>query len=349
LKRFLIVRLGSLGDVVHAIPAAAALRRAHGDAAIDWLVDPKYVELLEMVAGLDRIIPLDPRAGARGLLSTISALRRARYDAVVDLQGLLKSAVLARAAGAHRTIGLPRAHLREPLAALLYGETPDPGRHPHVIYKGLALMRSVGVVDDRITFPLNVPATPAAGVVAAQAGAGGYVLINPGAAWPNKRWPPDRFGALAAAMRERFAVTSVVLFGPGEESLGLSVAAASRGAAVPAPPTTITDIAAIAKSARLMVSGDTGPLHIAAAVGTPIVALFGPTRTERNGPWAPSDLTISRFDGCQCHYDRQCRRATPCIDDIHIDEVMTAVERRVAPASPERGSDLSSHGGGARR
>jgi len=328
--RFLIVRLGSLGDVVHAIPAVAALRRAHPDAAIDWLVDPRYVELVTLVVGVDRAIPLDPRAGVMQLVGAVRTLRAARYDAVIDLQGLIKSATLSRATGARRRIGLPRGHLREPLAVRFYSETPDPGRDPHVIRKGLALVRAAGARDDRITFPLTVPVTPAAQTVTAQAGADGYAIINPGAAWPNKRWPADRFGALAAAMRDRIGVASIVLWGPGEEPLATSVVAVSRGAATMAPHTTITDIAAIARSARLIVSGDTGPLHIAAAVGTPAIGLFGPTLAARNGPWAEADITISRYDTCPCHYERRCRRAAPCIDDISLDDVLAAVERRIA-------------------
>lgn len=328
--RFLIVRLGSLGDVVHAIPAVASLRRAHPNATIDWLVDPRYVELVNLVVGVDRAIPLDPRAGLIQLAGAVRRLRAARYDAVVDLQGLIKSATLARAAGALRRIGLPKGHLREPLAVHFYTETPDPGRDPHVIRKGLALVRAVGATDDRITFPLTVPVTPAAHDVATQADADGYAIVNPGAAWPNKRWPSDRFGALAAAMRDRIGVASIVLWGPSEESLAQSVVAASRGAASMAPRTTITDIASIARSARLIVSGDTGPLHIAAAVGTPAIGLFGPTLAARNGPWAEADITIARYDSCPCHYERRCRKTIPCIDDISLDEVLAAVERRVA-------------------
>lgn len=344
--RFLIVRLGSLGDVVHAIPAAAALRRAHPGAGIDWVVDPKYVELLQIVPGLDRIVPLDPRAGVSALLGTIRYLRRERYEAALDLQGLIKSAVLTRAVGAQRTIGFPKAHLREPLAAMFYRERPDPGPDPHVIHKGLALVRSVGVTDLRVEFPLRVPETDAARAATSYAGPGGYAVINPGAAWPNKRWPPDRFGALAASIRDRMGLTSVVLWGPGEAPLADAVVAASRGAAVRAPETMIVDIASIAKGARLMVSGDTGPLHIGGAVGVPIVALFGPTRVERNGPWADADVTLSQFAQCECHYERRCRRRTPCINDIAVDDVIAACERRLELASPKREADFSPRGGG---
>jgi len=339
--RFLIVRLGSLGDVIHAIPAVAALKHRYPGGTIDWVVDPRYADLVRLVTVVGSVYPFDPR----GALSALTAWRRLRaarvgaqgrtgsgheYDAVIDLQGLLKSAVLARSVGARRTIGFSRRHLREPMARFFYSETVDPGDAAHVIQKGIGLMRAVGVDDPSIAFPVAVPRSNAADAVAARVGSSGYVLINPGAAWPNKRWPPERFGALAAAIRERRGLRSVVLWGPGEEAAASAVVAASGGAAEQAPATSITDILAIAKGASLMVSGDTGPLHIAGAVGTPIVALFGPTRAERNGPWSPADISISRIDQCVCHYERRCRRAQPCIDDISVDDVVAAVERRVA-------------------
>ena len=324
------MRLGSLGDVIHAIPAAAALRARYPGARIDWLVDPHYVPVLRLVEGLDGAIAIDPRGAFGESFGTIRKLRRAKYDAVVDLQGLLKSAALARAVGARRVIGFPREHLREPLARIFYREAPDPGRDPHVVRKNLMLMRALGVDDLAVTFPLKLPRTVTGDTVAAGFGAEGYAVINPGAAWPNKRWPPQRFGVLAAEIRERIGVRSLVLWGPGEEDIASLVVGASRGAADLAPKTNVIDLFAIARRARLMVSGDTGPLHIAAAVGTPVVALFGPTFAERNGPWDRGDITISRAARCFCHYQRKCRLLQPCIDDIGIDEVVSAAEYRVA-------------------
>ena len=329
-ESFLLVRLGSLGDVIHAIPAVAALRAKYPRARIDWLVDPRYTSVLQLVEGLNAAIPIDPRGSAGRLLRTIGQLRRARYDAAVDLQGLLKSAVLARSAGAHRVIGFPRAHLREPMARVWYTETPDPGRDPHVIRKNLMLIRALGVEDLQIAFPLKMPRTVTGDMAASGFGSSGYAVINPGAAWPNKRWPPQRFGALAVQIRERIGVRSLVLWGPGEEDIASLVVGASRGAAELAPQTTIVDVFAITRRAKLMVSGDTGPLHIAAAVGTPVVALFGPTFAERNGPWARADITISRAPRCFCHYERKCRLLQPCIEDIGVDEVVAAAEYRVA-------------------
>jgi heptosyltransferase I len=333
LRSFLIVRIGSLGDVVHAIPFAAALRNHFPQARIDWLVDPRYVELLDLVPVIDHRFPADTRVlfgsgGQHGLLSTVGDLRRAHYDVAFDLQGLLKSAIVARAAGARRVAGFSKAHLREPLARLFYGDRIDPGAVSHVIDKNLALLSVVGVQDRRVRFPITLPASAMVeGVVARHPQ--GFVLINPGAAWPNKRWPPDRFGAVAAAIRLHHGLRSLVVWGPGEESLAQDVVGASFDAAEIAPATTIQELAGLARTARLMVSGDTGPMHIAAAVGTPLVTLFGPTRPERNGPWSAHDIALSRVDRCVCVYERTCRRDVPCINDIPVADVIDAVARRL--------------------
>ena len=332
--RLLLVRLGALGDVVHAIPAAAALRAAHQDARIDWVTDPKYLPLLDLVDGIDARIGLDTRAmnGDAGLLGTVRALRRTGYDAVLDLQGLIKSATVARLTGAVRRIGFARADLREPAAAAFYTETHAVSDVPHVVRKNLVLAASLGASPSTIRFPLRLPDTPAIAAFVAAIGSA-FVVLNPGAAWPNKRWPPARFGELAQAIRAQLGLASVVLWGPGDESLADGVVTSSDGAAVLAPPTDLPSIATLCRAARLVVSGDTGPLHIAGAVGTPTVSLFGPTRWERNGPWSEDDQVVSRLDRCSCVYERTCRLAAPCIEGIGVDEVLRAVEARLRKAT----------------
>src|SRR5438046_1574666 len=164
------------------------------------------------------------------------------------------------------------------------------------------------------------------------AAGGRYALLNPGAAWPNKRWPPPRLAALAIALRDRRNLKSVVLWGPGEFELAQTVVATAAGAAILSPQTSIADVVALARGAAVMVSGDTGPTHIASAVGTPLVGIYGPTRPERNGPWLPDDETVSRAAICECHHLRACRRDRMCLLDIDVEEVLAAAERRLAAA-----------------
>ena len=327
--RFLIVRLGSLGDIIHTIPAVAALRAALPSAQIDWLVDPRYMELVQLVTAVTHAVPIDPRAGMIRLFATLSELRKRKYKVAIDFQGLIKSATITRFAGAERALGFPQAHLREQAARAFYTDAPETIRARHVVFKNLELVAALGIETGEPAFPLNVPRTAAVEEVETRFGGAPFALINPGAAWPNKRWPPDRYGRVAAAIRERFGWPSLVLWGPKEQPQAAAVVDASGGAAVLAPHTSIVDLFGIAKAARIVISGDTGPLHIAGAVGTPLVALFGPTYADRNGPWSANDVVVARTDRCQCLYQRECTRGAPCIDEIPIDEAVSAVVRRV--------------------
>jgi lipopolysaccharide heptosyltransferase I len=333
LDRFLIVRLGALGDIIHALPVAAALREAFPAARIDWLVSERHRAILDHVPVIDRRVVLDRAREARSsraagftswraVAQAIAELRQADYDVAFDLQGLLKSSILARSSGARRVVGFSVRHLRERWAQLFYTETIEPPSGVHVVDKNLALLAAVGLRDLPKRFPLGV-------------GAGGtsddaFALINPGAGWPNKRWPPEWFGAIADRLRADHGLASVVLWGPGEEALARTVVESSRGAARLAPPTGIGDMIVLARAASLLVSGDTGPLQIAAAVGTPIVGIYGPTSPARNGPWNPADVCVSRFDACHCHHRRRCRLPVCCLLDISVEEVCAAIDRRLA-------------------
>lgn len=343
IRRLLIVKLGALGDVVHAIPVAAALRRTFPSARIDWLVSARHRGILDLVPALDRRLAISDRADAgrgTGMLQSIRELRREGYDVAIDLQGLLKSAVLARGSGARRVIGFSAAYARERLAPLFYTEAFDPGRggmyHPddtsHVVRTNLEVLEPLGVRVSAPEFPIEPVESAVATDVARRTG-GRFVLVNPGAAWPNKRWPAARFGAVAAALQRARGLMSVVLWGPGDQPLAEDVVAGSGGSAMLAPPTSIADLVALARAAALMISGDTGPAHIASAVGTPIVGIYGPTRPSRNGPLAPDDVTVSRDAVCQCHHLRRCRAARMCLLDIEVDEVLAAVDLRLSRES----------------
>jgi heptosyltransferase-1 len=326
----LIVRLGALGDVVHAVPAAAALRRAYPAAQIDWLVEARHRTIVDLATAVDRTVVLE-RPTWDGWMAVIHQLRRTAYDMAIDLQGLMKSAILARASGAARVVGFSIWHLREKAARPFYTTTEEP-ETTHVIRKNLQLLRAVGVNDETIAFPLSSVASAALDRVRQQISDKPFALINAGAAWPNKRWPPDRFGELAAFLADACGLAPFVLWGPGEEQLAHEVVASSSGAARLTAATTIADLVGLVRAATVVVSGDTGPLHIATAVGTPTVGLFGPTDPARNGPWSADDVIVSAYDRCGCHYDRRCHQQRWCLADLTTSEVCAAVQQRLSSA-----------------
>ena len=331
MNAILIVRLGSLGDIIHAIPAAAAMRRSYPDIRMDWLVDVRHRDLLELVPVINRSIAVQTSAPG-SVVDVVRDLRRGRYDAAIDLQGLLKSAVLARMSGARRVIGFPAPLLRERAARAFYTESAGEAA-AHVIEKNLSMLKAVGIRLPDVEFALDDRHPEIANAARAGLGLGPgdrFAIINPGAAWRNKRWPPVYFAEVARALSAHHALRSIVLWGPGEEQLAHDVVTASDGSAAVSPPTTIAQLVSLTKAAALMISGDTGPMHVATAVGTPLVGIFGPTDPHRNGPWAEDDRSASRFHACSCHYQRDCRVPGWCLLDISPREIMRLVEQRLA-------------------
>jgi heptosyltransferase I len=355
--KILIVRLSALGDIVHALPVLAAINKAIPAAAVDWLVEENYASILSIASGLRRRVIVRAKrsfetadaisfGGVLGYWQAAAFLRTQGYDVALDLQGLIKSAVWARASFADRIIGFDAPNLREPQAAALYSQTVTPASGQqasgpsgqqairpsgqHVIQKNLSILSALQIKTDSLELPLAPHASvETTAAIETAGGSSKYAVLNPGAAWPNKRWPPERFGALAAALRDRTGLRSLITWGPSERELANAVVSASEGAATAAPATSVSDLAVLMREAALVVSGDTGPLHIAAAMGTPLVGLYGPTWPERNGPWDPKDVVISRANVCVCHHKRQCLRGAPCINEISLDEVIRASQDRL--------------------
>lgn len=330
--RALIVRLSAIGDVVHTLPALSALR-GHG-WEVGWAVEPAARLLLEGHPLLDHVVPIPGARGFRpGPARTAAAALRARgYDAALDFQGLWKSALWARVSGARRVIGWSRRWRREPLSAVLAGEHVElPPAAVHVIDENLALLRPLGIeaMGSR-DFALPRPPADVEAVDRGLAGTGvaadDLVILNPGGGWPEKLWPAESFGALARGLRER-GLRALVSWGPGEEPLADRIAAASGGAAVRCFPTTLGSFVELARRARLVVAADTGPLHLACAVGTPVVALFGPTDPARNGPFAPEDVVL-RTPSPGGAGDR-FRVPSADMREIAVDQVLDAALRRL--------------------
>lgn len=314
--RLLVVRLGAMGDILHALPAVTALRQAHPGWQIDWVVEPAWAPLLAANSGagtqgergpiqplVDNIHPAAVKAWARSPLSgktlnEISHLRRGLrtggYDAVLDFQGAIRSAMIGRMAGCRRVIG--EAVPREPAAKWLFTERVET-RGVHVIEQDVEVASAVAGDALQPLLPL-LPVDPEAevwcdallgvkqGTVSRRSSdypVQPVALLNPGAGWGAKRWPPERYAAVACGLAERgFRV--VVNAGPGEEELAEEIRTQSSGTALPAT-CSLNQLIALTRRVSLAIAGDTGPLHLACALGKPVVGIFGPTDPARNGPF----------------------------------------------------------------
>lgn len=337
----LIVKLSSIGDVVHALPAAAALRREVPAARITWVVERSAAVVLRDSPAIDRLIEIDTRSWRRSLLrrstqralvDRLGVLRSVPIDAALDMQGLLKSGLVARASGAARRIGFATDALREPASRAFLTEQVEVDDTDHVIEKNLDLVRHLGVEGrGAYEFPIAVPEA-LDHALAGRLPDEPFAILNPGGGWWTKLWPAERFGALAERIRERHGLVSLVTFGPGEEQLASRVVEASPSGAARAFTCSLLELVALSRRARLFVGGDTGPLHLAAAAGAPIVGLYGPTSPLRNGPFDPRDRTVGRTElACR----RDCYRRTcdhwECME-IPVETVQRAVDARLQTA-----------------
>jgi lipopolysaccharide heptosyltransferase I len=294
----LVIRLSAFGDVIHTIPAVVALRDALPETEIAWAVEPAYAELVEIVAKVKTIrVSLK-----KWSLSRIAAARRnvRGFGTAIDFQGLIKSSLIARASGARQRYGFARDVIREKPASWFVNRPVaiEPGRH--VVEWNLELARAVA---PSIAGVPHVDFAPFMEDGGRDARAPRVVLL-PGAGRPEKQWPVDRFAELA----RRIGSDALVAWGPGEESLARAI-----GAEV-APATNFRELAYLLGRARLVIGADTGPLHLAAALGTPVIGLYGPTNPARNGPYGQLDRVVETFS------------TTKAMQSISVDDVMPLLQ-----------------------
>jgi heptosyltransferase-1 len=348
--KILFVKLGSIGDVVHTLPALAAVRRAVPGAEISWAVERGAAEILRDNHFLKTLIEMDTRGLRRWPMSgeTLAATRRqlrrlraSPFDLALDFQGLIKSAFVARLSGARRRVGFARASLREPASRFLLTELVEVPAHTHVIRKNLALAAGalgLELPTDADSFEFPIAVSPEhereAEDVVQQIGQR-FIILNPGGGWPTKLWDAGRFGALADAVWDEFGMRSVVTYGPGESELAERVAAASRSGAAFAASPSLKGFLALARRAAVYVGGDTGPTHLAVAAGTPVVGLFGPTEWWRNGSPREADVCVERTDiGCRTDCHRRACSNWICME-IEVGRVFEAVAGRLRRAATE--------------
>jgi heptosyltransferase I len=331
-SRLLIVRLSSMGDVIHTLPAAQALRAAFPSSTIGWLIEERWAELLcapgTPLRGprsaqrplVDWVHTVNLVGWRRSLFSlhtvqnvarTWNDVRAAHYDVAIDLQGAMRSALLARRSGARVIYGA--AQSRESPASLWYTRQAFT-RGLHVIEQNLsiaeAVMENEAVAKIKMKAPrADFPRDPAAevriGQRLAEKNISDFAILNPGAGWGAKRWPAERYGQVARELAS-LGLRTILNYGPGEQELAQTAQSVSCGTAE-SMSCTITELIALTRRARLFIGGDTGPLHLAAALGIPVVAIFGPTDPARNGPYATRSIVLRNPSSATTH----ARRSQP--------------------------------------
>ena len=338
IQRLLIVRLSAMGDIIHTMPAAAALRKAFPNATIGWVIEERWAELLSAEGTghsgprsplADKIYPVNLTGWGSSLLSPhtwqeiggkLKSLHADHYDVAVDFQGAVRSAVIARWSGAAVVYGV--AQPRENAASMWYTRQVMAGG-THIIEQNLSLASALighAVSVPQVQFPCDPEVEDEVGRDLDDRKVGPFAILNPGAGWGAKQWPAERYGYVAKKLAE-LGLKSLINAGPGEEMLAHAAEAASDGAAE-ALTCSLSELIALTRRARLFIGGDTGPLHLAAALGVPVVGIFGPTNPARNGPFGTPSIVLRNPASPTSH----SRRAQPDAGllEISSDDAVTA-------------------------
>ena len=338
--RFVALRLGSLGDIVHTLPAVAALREFFRDAEIVWVTHPRWKFLIESSGLATEIWQVESRE-LSSVREVIRRIRNVSWSAAIDYQGLWKSALLPVVGGVKRRIGFSSKTIREFGVPVLYSDRVEPAT-VHIADQNGELSRRAGAHNITAPFQLRISETDKAEVRSylQRAGIGRYIVLSPGGGWRSKCWPAERFGALAQSLRDSLNLRCVVNIGPGEADLATILRAASGTAEPLFYNPTLGQLMALLCGAACVVGGDTGPLHLGIGLGTPAVALFGPTDPSRNGPYHPGsssantfgDDIVLRAPGGSTSHKRHNQIADSMLA-IDVESVFEAVGRRLG-ASP---------------
>ena len=345
--KILIVKLSSIGDVVHALPALAAIRRALPEAEISWAVERSAAEILRGNQLIDRLIEIDTRSLRRGrvikknLLDAtrqVRELRRHEFDLALDFQGLLKSASIIKLARAKKRFGFSKQNLREPASRFLLTDRIDVEKQTHIIRKNLTLAKAalnIPVPEADFEFPIFTKDNhrQEAGKIIEQTGES-FAILNPAGGWTTKLWGADKFGALADKLWEENNLVSVVTTAPNEVELANRVLQNSRSGKVLLAQPSLKGFYELARRAKIYVGGDTAPTHLAVAAKTPIVGIFGPTEWWRNGSPNPLDICVERIDiNCRADCHRRACDNWICMN-IETKTVLQAAQKRLELSAP---------------
>jgi heptosyltransferase-1 len=334
--RFLVVRLGSLGDIVHTFPAVAGLRESFPKAEIVWLTHLRWKSLVESSELATDIWETETRS-YKSLREIIGRIRKQRFTVAIDYQGLWKSAALPFFGGVSCRIGFSSQTIREFGVPILYTDRVRCTKN-HIADQNGELSQRAGSRNGVAPVAFAVPSIQEVFVLQLLRSFAieRYVVLSPAGGWRSKCWPPDRYGALCLKVRDTLGMRCVLNYGPGEDDLVSAVKAASGQADPIAFTGSLGQLMALLRNAVCTVGGDTGPLHLAVALGTPAVAIFGPTDPARNGPYrmdgrpdntASIDIVL-RSPQAATTYKRG-NQADPSILEIGVDTVFDAVRQQV--------------------
>jgi heptosyltransferase-1 len=336
-----ILRLSSIGDVIHTLPVAGLIRKKYPHARITWVAEKSMAPLLKNHPAIDQLLLVDSRSWRRRLFtpavwkeiaSFLRYLRAQQFDIALDFQGLFKSAVLARITGAARRIGMSREDRKESWSSIFLNElNTQTQQRCHIIEKNLAMLESLGISTGNE--PLNFHIYPEEEAVQyvdnelQKLELDQFILINPGGGWVTKQWAVDKFAQLIDLIYNDLHIPALILWGPGEKQLADKIARKCISPAVISFSTNLAELIALTHRARLMVSGDTGPLHLASALGVPVVGIYGPTDPQRNGPWNPQDASCTIHYECSPCYQRTCPIGVQCLKKLDVGPVLDAVKK----------------------
>jgi lipopolysaccharide heptosyltransferase I len=331
-RRVLLIKPSALGDIVHALPVLSALRRRYPDAFLAWAVNRAYEPLLHGHPDLDATLPFDRGAVKRGLLSALRTwrsysrtLRQGDFDLVIDLQGLLRSGLMTLATRAARRVGLAGA--REGARWFYTDVVADPGRRgEHAVDRYWRVAEALGAGDMPLSFRLPIaPAMAAWADELLRDRPRPHLVVGAGSRWLTKRWPPASFAELAARFQAEYGGTVVLVGTPDEAPLNAVVRQRLTGPCVDLTGrTTLPQLAAALARADAMLANDTGPLHLAVALGRPVVAPYTCTKASLTGPYRQSAHVVETRVWCAGSYRRRCDRLE-CMAELTPDRLWPAL------------------------
>ena len=343
----LIVKMSAIGDVIHTLPALNALRAHFPDAHIAWLVEEAASPLVEGHQALDRVLISKRKSWVRGLLgpsgldnireaySFVKEIRDTRYDIVLDFQSLLKSGVLIGLVRAKRKIGYDKGMEHMEQSYLFLNErVPPVNMDIHALSRGMMLLEFLGIQSPKIVYdlPIGDRDHAMADDLLVRHGLTGHrplVLIHPVAKWETKLWGTRKFSILTDGLIEQYNARVIFTGSQEDRTIIQHMISMMKGEAVNlAGETTLKILAALYEKSDLLISTDTGPMHLAAAVGTPVVALFGPTAPWRTGPFGSGHQVIRAGLKCSPCFKRECT-TKDCMEQISVEDVLDGVEKLV--------------------